>query len=173
MDRKAAERQTARPLYTEEQRVRRDRSRWTFVQGVLAPLQFLVFAVSLVLVLRCLATGEGAAAATASVIVKTFVLYAIMVTGALWEKDVFGQYLFAEPFYWEDVVSMLVIGLHTLYLFAVVTGAFGLRGQLLVALAAYFTYVINAAQFLWKFRRARLAHTPGNAVDPSLLVAGK
>lgn len=173
MDRKAAAHQTARPLYTEEQRVRRDRSRWTFVQGVLAPLQFLVFAVSLVLVLRCLATGEGAAAATASVIVKTFVLYAIMVTGALWEKDVFGQYLFAEPFYWEDVVSMLVIGLHTLYLFAVVTGAFGLRGQLLIALAAYFTYVINAAQFLWKFRRARLAAAPRSTVDPTLLVAGK
>lgn len=173
MERNGAAHRNARPLYTAEQRVRRDRSRWTLVQGVLAPLQFLVFAVSLVLVLRCLATGEGAAAATVSVVVKTLVLYAIMVTGALWEKDVFGRYLFAEPFFWEDAVSMIVIALHTLYLVAVVTGAFGLRGQLLLALAAYFTYVINAAQFLWKFRMARLAAPASAPVDTTFMVAGK
>lgn len=39
-----------RPLYTPEQRVRRDNSRWTLVQGILAPIQFLVFLVSTVLV---------------------------------------------------------------------------------------------------------------------------
>ena len=43
-------RQRARtPLYTAEERRRRDASRWTLVQGVLAPLQFLVFLASLVL----------------------------------------------------------------------------------------------------------------------------
>ena len=78
-------------LYTPEQRRRRDQSPWTVVQGVLAPLQFLVFIVSLVLVLNFLSTGEGFAAATASVVVKTLVLYTIMVTGAIWEKVVFGK----------------------------------------------------------------------------------
>ena len=43
------------------------------VQGVLAPVQFLVFLISLVLVLRTLTTGEGAFAADLSVIAKTFV----------------------------------------------------------------------------------------------------
>ena len=47
------------PLYTEAERRRRDASPWTLVQGVLAPLQFLVFLVSLALVLRYLATGNG------------------------------------------------------------------------------------------------------------------
>ena len=47
-------------LYTAEERRRRDASPWTLVQGVLAPLQFVVFLVSTVLVWRCLATGEGA-----------------------------------------------------------------------------------------------------------------
>ncbi len=37
----------SRPLYTPEQRRRRDASPWTLVQGVLAPLQFGVFLVSL------------------------------------------------------------------------------------------------------------------------------
>ena len=42
----------AAPLYTPEQRRRRDATPWTLVQGVLAPIQFLVFVVSLALVLR-------------------------------------------------------------------------------------------------------------------------
>lgn len=153
-------------LYTAEQRRRRDASRWTLVQGLLAPLQFLVFLVSVVLVWRCLATGEGAVAAQASVIVKTLVLYTIMVTGALWERDVFGQYLFAGPFFWEDVVSMGVIALHTAYLAAVIFGWFDLTGQLVIALLAYAAYVINAAQFLIKFRMARRSAPVSDAALP-------
>lgn len=143
------------PLYTPEERQRRDASIWTLVQGVLAPIQFLVFLVSLALVLRFLWSGEGQQAATVSVVSKTLVLYTIMVTGAIWEKEVFGQYLFARPFFWEDVFSMLVLALHTAYLVALAADALGARGQMLLALAAYATYVINAAQFVLKLRAAR------------------
>jgi 3-vinyl bacteriochlorophyllide hydratase len=143
-------------LYTAEQRRRRDASRWTLVQGVLAPLQFVVFAISLALVLRCLATGEGYALATASIVLKTLLLYAIMVTGSIWEKDVFGVWLFARAFFWEDVFSMLVLALHTVYLVLLAAGAASPRTLLLLALAAYASYVINAAQFLLKLRAARL-----------------
>ncbi len=143
-------------LYTPEQRRRRDATRWTLVQGVLAPLQFLVFIVSLLLVLKFLSTGEGLAAATWSVVIKTAVLYTIMVTGAIWEKEVFGQYLFASAFYWEDVVSMLVIALHTAYLLAWLFELASPVTQMTIALAAYAVYVVNAAQFLIKLRRARL-----------------
>ncbi len=144
------------PLYTPEQRLRRDATRWTLVQGLLAPLQFLVFAVSLTLVLRYLLTGQGLDAATASVVIKTLLLYTIMVTGCIWEKVVFDCYLFAPAFYWEDVFSMLVLALHTGYLVAVFTGSLGARGQMLLALAAYASYVINATQFILKLRAARL-----------------
>jgi 3-vinyl bacteriochlorophyllide hydratase len=144
------------PLYTPEQRLRRDASRWTLVQGLLAPLQFVVFAVSVVLVLRYLLTGEGLQAATVSVVVKTLVLYTIMVTGSIWEKVVFDCWLFAPAFYWEDVFSMLVLTLHTAYLVALYNGALGPQGLMLLALAAYATYLINAGQFLWKLRMARL-----------------
>ncbi|MEM7211079.1 MAG: 2-vinyl bacteriochlorophyllide hydratase [Pseudomonadota bacterium] len=142
-------------LYTPDQRARRDRTRWTLVQGVLAPLQFLVFAVSLALVLRFLATGEGLWLATVSIIVKTGFLYAIMITGAIWEKIVFGQYLLAPAFFWEDVFSFVVIALHTAYLWALFSGA-SVDTQMWIALAAYAAYVINAAQFLMKLRAARL-----------------
>jgi 3-vinyl bacteriochlorophyllide hydratase len=142
-------------LYTPEQRRRRDASRWTIVQAVLAPLQFAAFLVSLGLVLRFLGTGEGLAAATTSVVIKTLLLYAIMVTGSLWERDVFGRYLFARSFFWEDVVSMLVLALHTAYLAALVLDGLSPRGQMYLALAAYASYVINATQFLLKLRAAR------------------
>jgi 3-vinyl bacteriochlorophyllide hydratase len=143
-------------LYTPEQRLRRDATAWTLVQGVLAPIQFLVFLVSLVLVLRCMATGEGEQWALWSVVIKTLTLYTIMVTGCIWEKVVFGQYLFAPAFLWEDIFSMLVLALHTLYLFGWWNQNMSLQQQLSVALLAYFTYCINAGQFIWKLRAARL-----------------
>ena len=105
-------------LYTPQQRARRDGTKWTVVQGILAPLQFLIFAVSLVLVLRYLFTGAGYEIATASIVLKTAILYLIMVTGAIWEKVVFNQWLFAPAFFWEDVFSFVVIGLHSLYIWA-------------------------------------------------------
>jgi 3-vinyl bacteriochlorophyllide hydratase len=147
---------TRHSLYTVEERKRRDSSKWTRVQGFLAAFQFIVFLISLALVLRALATGEGVFAANASVLFKTLVLYTIMITGSLWEKDVFGQYLFAPAFFWEDVVSFGVIALHTLYIAALFTGWLEQRSLLLLALTAYAIYVINAGQFLWKLRLARM-----------------
>ena len=144
------------PLYTPEQRRRRDRSAWTLVQGVLAPVQFVIFLASLALVLRFLATGEGQQAATVSVVVKTLALYAIMITGCLWEKDVFGVPLFAPAFFWEDVFSMLVLALHSAYLVLLASGGLQTRLLMLLALAAYAAYLINAVQFLLKLRAARL-----------------
>ncbi len=142
-------------LYTPQERARRDASVWTLIQGVLAPIQFLVFLVSLTLVLRYLATGTGYEAATLSIIVKTGFLLAIMVTGSIWEKVVFGRWLFAPAFFWEDVVSFGVIALHLTYVWMLLDGGFGPRAEMVCALAAYTAYVVNAAQFLWKLRVAR------------------
>ena len=145
-----------RTLYTPEERVRRDASPWTVVQGVLAPAQFVVFLISLCLVTRYLQTGEGAGAALASVVAKTLFLYVIMVTGSIWERQVFGRYLFAPAFYWEDVVSMLVLALHTTYLVALLSGQVAAPHRAGLALVADASYVVNAAQFIIKLRAARL-----------------
>ncbi len=145
-----------KPLYSLEEKRRRDTTPWTLVQGVLAPVQFLVFIVSAVLVIRFLATGQGESIATASIVLKTMLLYLIMVTGCIWEKVVFGKYLFAAAFFWEDVFSMLVLALHTAYLVALVQDLLPTHQLMLLALAAYFAYLINAAQFLLKLRAARL-----------------
>jgi 3-vinyl bacteriochlorophyllide hydratase len=158
-------------LYTPEQRARRDATAWTWVQGVLAPLQFLVCLISAGLVVRCLLTGEGESLALWSVMAKTALLYLIMVTGCIWEKVVFGQYLFAPAFFWEDVFSMLVLALHTLYLVAWLQNSLEVRALLFLALAAYAAYAINAMQFLLKLKAARRQSTaPVEAASPSGLL---
>jgi 3-vinyl bacteriochlorophyllide hydratase len=158
------QRRSALTLYTPEERRRRDASPWTIVQAALAPIQFVVFLISLGLVVRYLATGDGFGLATASVVIKTFALYLIMITGSIWEKEVFGRYLFARPFFWEDAFSTLVLALHTIYLAALYFGTLTPHGLMLVALAAYAAYVINATQFLLKLRAAR-RETPTVAAD--------
>jgi 3-vinyl bacteriochlorophyllide hydratase len=158
-------------LYTPEQRAKRDATRWTLVQGVLAPVQFLVFLVSLYLVLTSLKTGEDTDWALASVVIKTLVLYAIMITGCIWEKVVFDKYLFAPAFFWEDVVSMLVMALHTAYLWVWWQGSWSTSEQLWLALAAYVTYGFNAAQYIRKLRMARLQRPHDHFVDSTTQVS--
>ena len=142
-------------LYTPSQRIIRDRTIWTKVQAILAPLQFIVCIISLALVVRYLFTSEGYYIATVSIVVKSCLLFLIMITGAIWEKVVFGQFLFAEAFFWEDIVSFFVIFFHGLYLYVLLSGNFAPTSQMSVALFAYFLYFINAFQFLRKLRLAR------------------
>ena len=154
-------------LYSVEERIRRDQSVWTLVQGILAPIQFLVFAVSVGLIAHWWMTGSWLMAAHVSIVIKTMTLYAIMITGSIWEKEVFGAYLFARPFFWEDMVSMLVLALHTAYLAALFGGLLS-DGQLMaLAVAAYVSYVVNAGQFLWKFRLARLDASSHSNIEAS------
>lgn len=157
-------RPAARPLYTPEQRVKRDATVWTKVQGVLAIAQFAVFLISLALVLRWALTGDGYAAATISIVVKTFTLAAIMVTGSIWEKVVFGQWLLAPAFFWEDMVSFVVIALHATYVAALFGGWLTPHQLISLALVAYASYAINAAQFILKLRAARLQSERGALV---------
>ena len=144
------------PLYTPSQRKRRDETVWTLVQGVLAPLQFLVFLISLALVMRYLFADVGYEIAAFSIVLKTIVLLIIMVTGAIWEKVGFGQYLLAPAFFWEDVVSFFVIALHLAYVWALFENYLSEQQLMLLGLTAYAVYLINAAQFVWKLRAARL-----------------
>ena len=134
------------------------------MQGILAPVQFLIFLVSLALVLRFLTTGAGESAADLSIIVKTLALYTIMITGSIWEKQVFGEWLFARAFFWEDVFSMAVLALHSAYLVMLLNGWGTAEERIYIALAGYAAYVINAGQFLWKLRVARL-QAPDHAIS--------
>ncbi|MEC9462748.1 MAG: 2-vinyl bacteriochlorophyllide hydratase, partial [Pseudomonadota bacterium] len=67
-----------------------------------------------------------------------------------------------------DVFSILVLALHSAYLVALFTGALDAGSLMALALAAYFTYVINAGQFLWKLRLARLDQAARAGSSPTL-----
>ena len=170
MPKLSADLHTKNQLYTVEQKARRDKSHWTKVQGVLAPVQFLVFLVSSVLIVRYLVSGNGYEIATASVLLKTFLLYAIMVTGAIWEKVVFGRYLLAPAFFWEDIVSFFVIALHSAYIIVLVTNYVDDQTKIWIAIIAYVAYVVNAIQFLVKFRMARNSSNSTSDANDGILI---
>lgn len=140
--------------YTAEQLERRNKSKWTIVQAVLAPVQFLAFVVSFILVTRYLLTGEDYLIATISVLVKIALLWAITITGMIWEKEVFGQWFLAPQFFWEDLLNAVAMIMHNLYFVARWQG-WSERMVMTLMLVAYTSYLVNFAQFFIRGIRAR------------------
>jgi 3-vinyl bacteriochlorophyllide hydratase len=136
-------------MYTPEQLVRRETSPWTRVQLALAAIQFLVFIVSFSLVVRYLLTGEGYWVTTFSVWLKIALIWALTITGMLWEKDVYGHYFMCKEFFWEDLGNLVAIITHNLY-FVALWLSWGQTAVMLVMLFAYSTYLVNATQFIVK-----------------------
>ena len=134
-------------MYTSDQLRRREASRWTRVQIILAPIQFLAFLISFVLVIRYLVTGEGYLIATLSVWIKIFLIWVLTITGMLWEYDMFDHYFMAKEFFWEDLGNLIAIITHNLYFVAIWLGA-SERVVMWVMVFAYVTYLLNAGQFV-------------------------
>jgi 3-vinyl bacteriochlorophyllide hydratase len=142
-------------MYTPEQLARREASPWTRVQMILAPIQFIAFIISFILVAYYLVSGEAYVAATISVLVKIGLIWAITITGMLWEKDVYDHYFMAREFFWEDLGNLIAILTHNAY-FVVQWLGWSQRDVMIVMLVAYITYLFNAGQFLVKgIRSAR------------------
>jgi 3-vinyl bacteriochlorophyllide hydratase len=140
-------------IYTPEQMARRNTSVWTKVQAILAPIQFLAFLVSFGFVIRYLTTGEGYGITNISVLIKITLLWAITITGMIWEKEIFGHYFLAKEFFWEDVGNAVAIVSHNLYFLAVALH-WSREAVMTVMLVAYCTYLINCTQFIVKGIRA-------------------
>ncbi|MFV9504694.1 MAG: 2-vinyl bacteriochlorophyllide hydratase [Oscillochloridaceae bacterium umkhey_bin13] len=134
-------------MYTPDQLRRREASRWTKVQITLAPIQFVAFIISFALVIRYLATGEGYWAATISIWIKIALIWALTITGMLWEYDMYDHYFMAKEFFWEDLGNLIAIITHNLYFVAQWVGADS-RTVMWVMVFAYVTYLFNAAQFI-------------------------
>lgn len=145
--------------YTAEQLAQRNASVWTRVQMALAPLQFLVFLISLTLVIRYLLTGDGYTIANLSVLCKITLLWLITVTGMIWEKEIFGHWFLAPQFFWEDVGNAVAMLMHNLYFLAVWLG-WSHQAVMTFMLIAYIAYLFNCTQFVLRglqARRQRLA----------------
>jgi 3-vinyl bacteriochlorophyllide hydratase len=135
--------------YTPDQLLRRQSSKWTRVQAILAPLQLIAFVISLILVIAYFNTGSGFELAHLASLVKVAMMILITVTGMLWEQDVYGKYFMAPEFFWEDLVNGISLILHLLFLGAWIFGA-SERVQMLIMLVALASYVVNFVQFAWR-----------------------
>ncbi len=136
------------PRYTPEQLERRNASVWTKVQGILAPIQFIMFLAGLTVTLLYPSNGiDNFAWITFFVTLKTLMLALIFVTGGFFELEVFGQFAFAHEFFWEDFGSAIAMIVHLSYfvLFFIVHDETTL---IWTALLAYLSYLVNAAQFV-------------------------
>lgn len=151
----------ATSTYTPEQLKKRDESKWTLVQAILAPVQFLAFIISFFLVARYLLTGQGYEIANISVLIKITLLWLITITGMIWEKEVFGRWFLAPEFFWEDVGNAVAMILHNVYFFARWQG-WSAEATMTFMLFAYIAYLFNMAQFVVKgvqARQQRMAET--------------
>jgi len=140
--------------YTAEQMEKRNNSKWTKVQMVLAPLQFLTFIISLGLIIRYLTTGDGYMITNLSVIVKIALLWAITITGMIWEKEVYGKWFLAPEFFWEDTLNAVAMFMHNLYFVALLAG-WSHEQLMTLMLIAYISYLVNFAQFFVRGLQAR------------------
>jgi 3-vinyl bacteriochlorophyllide hydratase len=137
------------PRYTPEQLEKRNASKWTTVQAILAPIQFLIFLAGLT-VTYLYSQGiwiTDFTWITTFVILKTAMLVLIFVTGGFFELEVFGQFAFAHEFFWEDFGSAIAMIVHISYF---ILFWMGLDEQMLITTAylAYLSYLVNAAQFV-------------------------
>ena len=137
------------PRYTPEQLAKRNASVWTDIQLILAPIQFVVFLTGLVVTFLYALNDQLFSFYWVSLVIlfKTFLFGLLLITGEFFEKEIFNVWIYGKEFIWEDVGSTVAAFFHLLYF---VMAYMGYPEDVLIweAFLAYFTYVINALQYL-------------------------
>lgn len=127
---------------------RRAASVWTKIHPIFALGQLLAFVVSVGLLFAYFRDGVSFDVVHESVLVKVALMLGAIVTGALWEKDVFGKYWFAPEFMGEDTMTVNVFILHIGYLVMAVTHPENITAQIGTLIIAYGVYIANVTQYV-------------------------
>jgi 3-vinyl bacteriochlorophyllide hydratase len=133
---------------SEEMVARRSASVWTKIHPVFALGQLLAFFVSLGLLIGYFRGAVSFDVVHQSVLVKVALMVGAIITGALWEKDVFGAYWFAPEFMAEDTMTVNVFILHASYLLMAVAHPENVSLLIGMLIVAYGVYVANVAQYV-------------------------
>ncbi len=133
---------------TQTIRTRREASRWTQIHPIFAIGQLGVFLVSAILLVLYFAHLVPFADVHLSVLVKVLLMAGAIVTGALWEHDVFDRWWFAQEFFIEDVMTANVFALHVGYLVTFYAWPNNPRLYLAMLCLAYLVYGLNVAQYI-------------------------
>jgi len=127
---------------------RRSASLWTRIHPVFALAQLAAFFVSVGLLIAYFRGAVSFDVVHQSVLIKVALMAGAIVTGALWEKDVFGKYWFAPEFMGEDTMTVNVFILHIAYLVMAVIHPENIVAQIGTLIMAYTVYIANVAQYV-------------------------
>jgi 3-vinyl bacteriochlorophyllide hydratase len=137
-------------ITVDQVRTRRAASVWTRIHPIFALGQLGAFLVSVGFLIAYWLGAASFAAVHESVLIKIALMIGAIVTGALWEHDVFGWYWFAPEFFFEDAMTVNVFLLHLGYLAIVYTEPGNYTSALQMLSIAYVVYVGNVAQYVWR-----------------------
>ena len=144
-------------------RDRRAASIWTMIHPIFAIGQLLAFVVSVGLLIAYLRHGVSFHALHVSVLTKIGLMVGAVVTGSLWERDVFGYWWFAPEFLFEDVMTLIVFIMQLSYLLMVFTHPNDMRAILGILVLAYAVYLANVAQYIHRTQRQKLESAAAEA----------
>jgi 3-vinyl bacteriochlorophyllide hydratase len=135
--------------------LKRKASVWTMIHPLFALGQLLAFFVSVGWFVAFLRGAVPFHVVHVSVLVKVALMVGAVLTGAFWERDVFGYWWFAPEFLFEDVMTLIVFIMQMTYL-AMVWAHPTYMGVIVgVLVAAYTVYVANVAQYIHRTQRAK------------------
>jgi 3-vinyl bacteriochlorophyllide hydratase len=137
-------------LSIDQVRARREASVWTRVHPIFALGQVGAFFVSVGFLIAYFAGWMNFAAVHESVLIKIALMIGAIVSGALWEHDVFGPYWFAPEFFFEDAMTVNVFLLHIGYLIMVYTQPGDPSKAIVMLCLAYAVYLANVVQYVWR-----------------------
>ncbi|GAC1397412.1 MAG: hypothetical protein NVS2B8_08440 [Vulcanimicrobiaceae bacterium] len=144
-------------------RDRRTSSIWTIVHPLFAIGQLLAFFVSVGLLIAFFRGAVSYEMVHVSVLVKIGLMVGAVLTGSLWEHDVFGYWWFAPEFLLEDVMTLIVFLFQLAYLVVVAFHRDLMPAVLMMLGLAYTVYVVNVAQYIHRTQRRKLETSAAEA----------
>jgi 3-vinyl bacteriochlorophyllide hydratase len=127
---------------------RRRASIWTLIHPLFAIGQLLAFFVSVGLFVAYLRGSVPFHVVHVSVLVKVGLMVGAVLTGAFWERDVFGYWWFAPEFLFEDVMTLIVFITQLTYLAMVFFHPHMMNAIIGILAVAYLVYIGNVAQYI-------------------------
>ncbi len=134
---------------------RREATIWTKLHLPFALGQLAVCAISVLLIAAFFAGYVPFSVVHASALLKISLMAGAVITGSLWEKDVYGFWWFAPQFFFEDLLTYVVALFQIGYLIVYYHQPNNLAANVAVLMVCYLAYIINVTQYVLKHRSAR------------------
>jgi 3-vinyl bacteriochlorophyllide hydratase len=134
---------------------RRATSVWTKIHPLFALGQLVAFFASCGLLVAYFFGHASLSAVESSALVKIGLMVGAVITGALWEHDVYGAWWFAPEFLIEDTMTVIVFLFQLGYLFVAFVHPTHTSSIIGMLCTAYAIYLFNVAQYVHRTQQAK------------------